>query len=149
MASEEEGLVNNGGEMPQWVKEVLSFGGKHRVGDKMNFNSLLILIFFLSELKSHRVPGENLFAIEAMIYTERVKQTPSDKRIEETRKFLKHVGLLDLPLDKGVGFCAMWKNFYEAKLHKVSQSVQFSGQKHLPKCDFMKVKKISKKNCYP
>ena len=38
-----------------------------------------------------------------------LKQTPSDKGVKKSRKYLKGNGVLVVPFDKGVGFCVMKK----------------------------------------
>ena len=90
--------------LPQWVREVLNFGPKHPVRDKFNENHfrkeenhfLADLVFFLSELKLHKIPGEKLCEIEAAAnnYAKNVKQTLPDKGVEKDRKYLKDNGHL-------------------------------------------------------
>ena len=55
----------------------------------------------------------------------KVWQTPRDKAVEKTRKYLKVNGLLSVPLDKRVVFCRMRKETYESKLELLLQSAQF------------------------
>ena len=83
---------------------------------------------FLSDLKNGNVPGEALCEIEAVAkaYAKRVKQTPSDKGVERTRKYLKSNALVAVPYDKGVGFCVMRKDTFESKLFDTLDSKQFS-----------------------
>ena len=51
--------------LPQWVREVLSFGPKHPVRDNINEIQFLAHIDdFLSELKLSRIPGQKLCEIE-------------------------------------------------------------------------------------
>ena len=52
-------------------------------------------------------------------------QTPRDKAVDKTRKYLKDNGLLAVPFDKGVGFCKMRKQTYESKQDFLLQSAQF------------------------
>ena len=105
--------------LPLWVLEVLTFGPKHPVRDKFNeIHFLADIDSFLSELKLNRLPGEKLSEIEAAArrYAKNVKQTPSDKGVEKSRKYLKDNGLLAVLFDKGVGFCEVKKETYEKKL---------------------------------
>ena len=116
--------------LPLWVREVLSFGPKHPVRDK--FNEIHFLAdndSFLFELKLNKIPGEKLCEIEAAAkrYAKNVKQTPSDKGVEKTRKYLQDNGLLATVL----------KDFLQAE--------QFSERKSLTDSVIMKIEKdISK-----
>ena len=134
--------------LPLWVREVLSFGPKHAVRDKLNEIYFVADIdSFLSELKLNRIPGEKLCEIEAAAkrYAKNVKQIPSDKGVEKARKYLKDNGLLAVPFDKGVGFCVMKKETYEKKLKDLLQAEQFSERKNLTDSVIMKIEKdISK-----
>ena len=134
--------------LPLWVREVLSFGPKHPVRDKFNeIHFLADIDSFLSELNLNRKPGEKLCEIEAAAkrYAKNVKQTPSDKGAEKTRKYLKDNGLLAVSFDNGVGFCVMKKETYEKKLKDLLQAEQFSERKHLTDSVIMKIEKdISK-----
>ena len=90
----------------------LKFWTKHPVRDKYNeLHCLAIIDSFLSELKLNRIPGEKLCEIEAAAkrFAKKVKQTPTDKVVEKARKYLKDNGLLAVPFDKFVGFCALKK----------------------------------------
>ena len=115
-------------ELPEWVYEVLSMGPKHPIRDKFNETHFLADIdIFLSQLKNQKTSGETLCEIEAAAkaYAKNVRQTPRDKAVEKTRKYLKDNGLLAVPFDKGVGFCIMRKQTYESKLESLLQSAQF------------------------
>ena len=115
-------------ELPEWVYEVLSMGPKHPIRDKFNETHFLADIdIFLSQLKNQKTSGETLCEIEAAAkaYAKNVRQTPRDKAVEKTRKYLKDNGLLAVPFDKGVGFCIMRKQRYESKLESLLQSAQF------------------------
>ena len=71
--------------LPLWVREVLSFGPKHPVRDKLNEISFLADIdSFLSERKLNRIPGEKLHEIEAAakIFAKNVKQKKALKKPE-------------------------------------------------------------------
>ena len=109
------------------IDEVTS---SHRtVSDKFNEIHILAEIdIFLSDLRNHKVPGEALFDIEAVAkaYAQREKKTPSDKGVENVRKYLKGNGLVAVPFDKGVGFCLMRKDTYQNKLSDLLESNQFS-----------------------
>ena len=61
----------------------------------------------------------------AKVYAKNVRQTPRDKAVEKTRKYLKGNELLAVPFHKGVGFCIMRKQTYESKLESLLQSAQF------------------------
>ena len=78
-------------------------------------------------MKDQKTSGETLCEIEAAAkpYAKNVRQTPRDKAVEKTRKYLKDNGLLAVPFDKGVGFCIMRKQTYESKLESLLQSAQF------------------------
>ena len=82
---------------------------------------------FFSQLKNQKTSGETLCEKEAAAkaYAKNVRQTPRDKAVEQTRKYLKNNGLLAVPFDKGVGFCIMRKQTYESKLESLLQSAQF------------------------
>ena len=67
-----------------------------------------------------------------------MKQTPSDKGVEKARKYLKDIGLLAVPFDRGVEFCVMKKETYEKKLKDLLQAEQFSERKNLTDCMIMK-----------
>ena len=69
-----------------------------------------------------------------------VKQTPSYKRVEKARKYLKDIGLLAVPFDKAVEFCVMKKETYEKKLKDLLQAEQFSERTNLTDCVIMKKK---------
>ena len=115
-------------ELPERVYEVLSMGPKHPIRDKFNETHFLADIdIFLSQLKNQKTSGETLCEIEAAAkaYAKNVRQTPRDKAVEKTRKYLKDNGLLAVPFDKGVGFCIMRKQTYESKLESLLQSAQF------------------------
>ena len=83
--------------------------------------------YFLSQLKSQKTSGETLCEIEDAVeaYAKNVRQTPRDKAVEKTRKYLKDNGLLAVFFDKGFGFCIMRKQTYESKLEPLLQSAQF------------------------
>ena len=103
-------------------------GPKHSIRDKLNETHFLADIgIFLLQLKNQKTSGETLCEIEAAAkaYGKNVRQTPRDKAVEKTRKYLKDNGLLAVPLDKGVGFCIMRKQTYESKLKSLLQSAQF------------------------
>ena len=112
-------------ELPEWVYEVLSMGPKHPIREKFNETHFLADIdIFLSQLKNQKPSGETLCEIEAAAkaYAKNVRQTPGDKAVEKTRKYLKDNGLLVVPFDKGVVFCIGRKQMYESKLESLLQS---------------------------
>ena len=78
-------------------------------------------------------------------YAKRVKQTSSDKGVEKARKYLKSNGLVALPYDKGVGFCAMRKDNYENKLSDTLDSKQFSKSKRTSDAIVLKIEGDIKK----
>ena len=126
------------------MQEVLSFGLKHPIRDKINeIHFLADIDSFLSKLKLNRIPGEPLCEIEAAAkrYAKNVKQTPSDKGVEKVRKYLKDNGHLAVPFDKGMGFCVMKKETYEKKLKDLKQAEQFSERKNLTDSVIMKIEK--------
>ena len=130
------------------MREVLSFGPKHPVGDKFNETHFLADIdSFLSELKLNRLPGEKLCEIEAAAkrYAKNVKQTPSDKGVEKARKYLKDNGFLEVPFDKGVGFWVMKKETYGKTLKNLLQAEQFSEKKNLTDSLIMKIENETNK----
>ena len=103
-------------------------GPKHPIRDKLNETHFLADInIFLSQLKNQKTSGETLCEIEAAAkaYAKIVRQTPRDKAVEKTRKYLKDNGLLAVPFDKGVSFCIMRKQTYESRLESLLQSAQF------------------------
>ena len=107
---------------------MLSLGPKHPIRDKFNETFFLADIdIFLSQLKNQKTSCETLCEIEAAAkaYSKNVRQTPRDKAVEKTRKYLKDNGLLAVPFGKGVGFCIMRKQKYESKLKSLLQSAQF------------------------
>ena len=119
-------------ELPNWVQQVLVLGPKHPVKNKINETHFLVDIdIFLSDLKNRKIPVEALWEIEAVAkaYAKMVKQTPSDKGVEKTRKYLKSNGLVAVPYDKGVCFCVMRKNTDENKLSDTLDSNHFSEKK--------------------
>ena len=94
--------------LPLWVREVLSFGPKHPVRDKIyDIHFFADLDSFVSELNLNRLPEEKKTASKR--YTMNLKQTPSDKGVKKARKYLKGNGLLAVAFDKCVGFCVMKK----------------------------------------
>ena len=106
-------------ELPGWVHEVLSLGPKHPIRDKfIETHFLADIDVFLSQLKNQKTSGETLCEIEAAAkaYAKNVRQTPGDKAVEKTRKYLKDKGVMAVPFDKKVGFCIMRKQTYESKL---------------------------------
>ena len=115
-------------ELPYWVHEVLSMGPKHPIRYKFNDTHFLVDIdVFLSQLKNQKTFGYILSKIEAAAkaYAKNERQTPKDKAVEKTRKYLKDNGLMAVLFDKGVGFCTMRKQTYESKLESLLQSAQF------------------------
>ena len=70
-----------------------------------------------------------------------MKQTPSDKGAEKTRKYLKENGLLAVPFDKRVGSCVMKKETYVKKLKDLLQAEQFSERKNVTGSVIIKIKK--------
>ena len=74
---------------------------------------------------------ETLCEVEAAAkaFAKNVSQTPRDKAVEKTKKYLRDNGLLAVPFDKGVGFCIMRKQSYESKLESLSKSAQFVKKK--------------------
>ena len=94
-------------------------GPKHPIRDKFNKTHFLADIDnFLSQLKNQKTSGKTLCELEptAKPYAKNFRQTPRDKAVEKTRKYLKDNGLLAVPFDKGIGFCVMIKQTYELKL---------------------------------
>ena len=73
------------------------------------FSPILTSFFRISNIVVH---GEALCEIEAVAktYAKWVKQTPSDKGVEKARKYLKSIGLVEVPYVKGVGFCVTRKD---------------------------------------
>ena len=103
-------------ELPGWVHEVLSMGPKYPIREKFNETQFLADIdIFLSQMKNQKLFGETLCKIQAAAkaYAKNVRQTPRDKVVEKTSKYLKNNGLLAVPFDKGVNFCIMRKQMYE------------------------------------
>ena len=100
-------------------------GPKHPIREKFNETHFLADIdIFISQLKNQKPSGETLSEIEAAAkaYAKNVRQTPRDKAVEKTRKYLKDNGSLVVPFDKGVGFCIGRKQTYESKLESLLQS---------------------------
>ena len=124
------------------MRVVLSFRPKNPV-EFNEINFLADIDSFLSELKLNRIPGETLCEIEgaAKRYVKNVKQTPSDKGVEKSRKHLQDNGLLALPFDKGVGFCVIKKETHEKKLKHLLQAEQFSERKNLTDSVIMEIEK--------
>ena len=123
LGKQDEGLVKSLDDVE------LTIGPKHPVSDKFNeIHFLADIDIFLSDLRNHEVPGEALFDIEAVTkaYAQREKKTPSDKGVENVRKYLKGNGLVVVPFDKGVGFCVMRKDTYQNKLSDLLDSNQLS-----------------------
>ena len=130
--------------LPQWVREILTFGPKHPVRDKFNeIHFLADIDSFLSELNLHRILGGHLCQTEAASkrYAANVKQTTSDKGVEKARKYLNDNGLLARPFDKGVGFCVMTNEAYEKKLQDSLQAEQFSEKKNPTDSVIQKIEK--------
>ena len=99
-------------------------GPKYSIRDKFNETHFSADIdIFLSQLKNQKTSGETLCQIQAAAkaYAKNVKQTPRDKAVEKTRKYLKDNGLLTVPFDKGLGFCIIRKQTYESKLDQYYQ----------------------------
>ena len=61
---------------------------------------------FFSQLKNQKTSGETLCEKEAAAkaYAKNVRQTPRDKAVEKTRKYLKDNGLLAVLLIRGLVF---------------------------------------------
>ena len=115
-------------ELPGWVHEVLLMGPKHHIRDKfIETHFLADINIFLSQLKNQKTAGETLCEIEAAAkaYAKNVRRTPRDKAVEKTKKYLKDNGILDVPFDKGDGFCIMRKQTYGSKLESLLQTAQF------------------------
>ena len=94
-------------ELPEWVYEVLSKGPKHPIRDKFSETHFLADIdIFLSQLKNQKISGETLYEIEAAAkaYAKNVRQTPRDKFVEKTRKYLKDNGSWLCLLIRGLVF---------------------------------------------
>ena len=130
--------------LPLWVREVLSLGPKHPVRNKFNENHFLAGIDnVLSELKFNRLRGEKICETEAAAkrYAKNVKQIPSDKGVEKARKYLKDNGLLEVPFDKGEGFCVMKRETYEKKLNDLLQAEHFSERKNVTDSVVIKIEK--------
>ena len=91
----------------------------------------------------NRIPGEKLCEIEAAAkrHAKNVKKTPSDKGVAKAREYLNDKGLLAVPFDKGVGFCAKKKETYEKNLKDSLQAEQFSERKNLTDSVIMKIEK--------
>ena len=107
---------------------MLSIGPKHPIRDKFNETHFLAdIVIFLSQLKNQKTSAKTLCEKEAAAkaYAKNVRQTPRDKAVEKTRKFIKDNGLLAVLFDKGVGFCIMRKQTYKSKLESLLQSAQF------------------------
>ena len=107
LGKQSEGSVKalDDNELPYWVQQVLALGSKHPVRDKFNETHFLAdNDIFQSDLKNRKVPGEALCEIEAVAkaYAKRVEQTPSDKGVKKTRKYLKSNGLVAVRYDKGM-----------------------------------------------
>ena len=135
-------------ELPNCVQQVLALGPKHLVRDKFNETHFLADIdIFLSDLKNRKLPGDALCEIEAVAkaYAKKVKQTPSDKGVEKTRKYLKSNGLVAVPYDKAVGFCVMRKETYEKKLSETLDSNQFSKSKGISDANVLKIERYINK----
>ena len=80
---------------------------KHPISKKFNKTLFLADInIFLSQLRNQKTSGETLCEIEAAAkaYAKHLRQTPRDKAVEKTRKYLKDNGLLAAPFDKGLVF---------------------------------------------
>ena len=111
------------------VHEMLSMGPKHPIRDKFSQTLFLADIdIFLSQLRNFfKKLGETLCEIKAAAkaYAKNLRQTPRDKAVEKTRKYLNDNGLLALPFRKGVGFFIMRKQMYESKLESLLQSAHF------------------------
>ena len=78
-------------------------------------------------MRNQKTSGERLCETEvaAKAYAKIVRQTPRDKAVEKTRKYLKDNGLLAVPFDKGVSFYIMRKQTYDLKLESLLQFAQF------------------------
>ncbi|XP_063728136.1 uncharacterized protein LOC134855525 [Symsagittifera roscoffensis] len=116
--------------------------GWKRVG-RVSRDNTRVRELILEEDLAKNVPGEKLCEIEAAAksYAKRVRQTPSDRGIEKSRKYLKDNGLLAVPFDKGVGFCVMKKTTNEAKRTELLQSEQLSEKPGLTDSVVMKIEK--------
>ena len=104
----------------QWARSI-------RLEKNLTKHFLADFDIFLSQLKNQKTSGETLCEIEGICkkaYAKNVRQTPRDKAVEKTRKYLKDNVLLAVPFDKGVGFCIMRKQTYESKLESWLQSAQ-------------------------
>ena len=82
-------------------------GPKHPIRDKFNETHFLADIdIFLSQLKNQKTSGKTLYEIEpaAKASAKNIGQTPRDKAVEKTRKYLKDIGLLAVPFIRGLVF---------------------------------------------
>ena len=123
-------------------------GPKHPIRDKFNETHFLADIdILLSQFQIQKTSGETFCEIEAAAkaYAKNVRQTPRDKTVEKTRKYLKDNGLLAVPFDKGVGFCIMRKQRYESKLESLLQSAQFLKKDATTDKIILKIEKELKK----
>ena len=99
-------------ELQHWIQQLLSLELKHLFRDKFNETYFLANIdIFLSDRKKRKVSGEALSEVEAAAkaYSKWVKLSPSGKREEKGRTYLKGNGRVAAPFDKGIGFCVMRK----------------------------------------
>ena len=89
---------------------------KHAVRDIFSETHFLADVnIFLSDLKYQKIPGKALCEIEAVAkaYSKSGQPTPSDKGVQKTRNYLRSNVLVEVPYDKGVGFCVMRRVTYE------------------------------------
>ena len=102
-------------------------------------------------MKNQKKSGENLSEKEAVAkaYAKNVRQTPKDKAVEKTRKYLKDNGLLAVPFDMGVVFCIIRKQTYESKLESLLHSAQFVKKDATTDEIKLKIEKKLIKNYWP
>ena len=81
----------------------------------------LILIYFFRSSKNSKSKKKSLCEIQASakIYAKRAKQTPSDRLVEKTRKYLKINGLVAVLFGMSVGFCILGKGIYQNMLSEI------------------------------
>ena len=112
---------------PAFVREILSKGTKHPTPAKFNkFHFFAEINRLLEKLDERKIEPALLNHInaKAVLYPDKRKQY-ANKVVRKVVGYLQENDIVDVPFDKGLGFCLMKRSTYNEKMDDLCELPQF------------------------
>ena len=107
----------DGGELPKFLLDILSFGPKHTVRDQFNeVHFLADIDKLVNYARKRRVRSFVKLRRPQNGIQKNVRESQMNRGVKNVHDFLRAKDLMAVPFNQGCGFCVMKKSTYRGKL---------------------------------